>query len=214
MTNIQRTVRLGAFAAVFLAAVAMVSCSSGSLNSTPLAVATATSSPTSNPSSTATAAPTSVASSAVLATTTTFASVAGIGLSITFTGAPNPAGVSFSTVSYNSAQPAAVPTNAPGSQPSPGAGVTPVVVFAETFNATTTVTIPNNPTQTFTGVPALPAGKSYYTYFADLTAATPNGYSGPFAATNGTVAAVPGGSNPGTQTLTAGHVYLTELVYF
>jgi hypothetical protein len=89
------------------------------------------------------------------------------------------------------------------------------VVFAATFvNAATSVTIPNGPTQTFTGVPALPAGKSYYTYFADLTAAMPNGYGGPFAATNGTVAAVPGGSNTGTQTLTANHVYLTELVYF
>jgi hypothetical protein len=107
-----------------------------------------------------------------------------------------------------------VPTNAPSSQPSPTGGATPVVVFAFAFTSATSVTINNNPTQVWSGVPALPAGKGYYSYFADITAAAPNGYSGPFVPSNGVVTITSTGGGSGTQTLTAGHTYITELVYF
>jgi hypothetical protein len=149
-----------------------------------------------------------------LNTSNTFPTVGGITYSLTFTGAPSPNGATFSTTgyNYNPSPPLAVPTNAPSSQPSPTGGATPVVVFAFTFTSATSVTINNGPTQAWSGVPALPAGKGYYSYFADITGAVPNGFQGPFVPSNGVVTISGGGS--GTQTLVAGHTYITELVYF
>ena len=148
-----------------------------SSSSTPTPAANATAVPTAG----ATAAPTSVATSGPLSTSNTFPAVGGITYSLTFTGTPNPNGATFNTVgyNYNPSPPLVVPTNAPSSQPAPPSGVTPVVVYALTLSSATTVTINNNPTQVWSGVPALPAGKGYYSYFADITAGSPNGYQGP-----------------------------------
>jgi hypothetical protein len=212
-----RAFRIGALFAVVFAAIVVANCGGGGGSSTPAVVATAT--PTAGPTGTAgptsaagaTAAPTSVAATVALNTTTTFSTVAGIAQTLAFPGAPNPAGVTYSTVSYNYAPPTAVPTNMPTSQPTPGNPL--VVVYALTFTSATSVTV-QSPTQTFTGVPSLPAGKGYYTYFADITAGASQGYNGPQNQTNGTVVFAGGGGSQNSTTLTGGHTYVIELVYF
>lgn len=218
MVGPSRALRLGALLAVVFAAVVVANCGGGGGSSTPAVVATAT--PTANANATsgptsvagATAAPTSVAATVTLTTTTTFATVGGIAQTLAFPSAPSPAGASYSTVSYNYAPPTAVPTNMPTSQPTPGSPL--VVVYAVTFTSATAETV-SSPTQTFTGVPALPAGKGYYQYFADITAGTSNGYSGPYTPTNGTVVSGGGGGGSSqTTTLLANHTYIIELVYF
>ena len=200
------------------AAIVVANCGGGGGgSSTPAVVATATptvsANATAGPTSVAgaTAAPTSVAATVVLTTTTTFSTVAGIAQTLTFPSAPSPAGASYSTVSYNYAPPTAVPTNMPTSQPTPGSPL--VVVYALTFTSATAETVAS-PIQTFTGVPSLPAGKGYYQYFADITAGTSNGYSGPYTPTNGTVVSGGGGGSSQTTTLLANHTYIIELVYF
>ena len=84
-----------------------------------------------------------------------------------------------------------MPTNPPTSVPSPG------------------------PVLTFTGVPLQPSGKYYYQYFADVTGGSSGGYNGGngigLTPVSGTIT-IPAGGN--STALTAGHVYIVELVYF
>ncbi len=230
--ELSRATRLAGFGLLFSSAVLIANCGGGGgggSSAAPTAAPTATASAA--PTSTASAAPTSTASAAPtytptatatptpasttvpLTSTVSFATVGAYGLSLTFATAPSPAGVVLTTVSYSGAPPTAVPTNAPNSQPSPGAGVTPTVISSFTFQIPPTgpaVTVPS-PRQAYVGLLAPASGTNYYQYFADITAKTSNGYSGPLTYGGGS-AVSPAGTS--TTTLTPGDVYVLELVNF
>jgi hypothetical protein len=214
-------VRLAGLAAVFSSALLIASCGGGGGSSSPSPTATPTTAPTSTPTSaptstptgTPTATPSPAATTAPLSATVSFATVGAYGLSLTFSPPPSPAGVVVNAVSYSGAPPTAVPTNAPGAQPSPAAGTTPTVVSSFTFQIPAgqpAVTVPS-PRQAFVGLAAPAAGTNYYTYFADITAKTSNGYSGPLTYAGGSAVEPPSGSG---ATLTPGDVYVVELVNF
>lgn len=212
-----------AVAAVLLAFAALAAgCSSGSSSGTPATAkpsASASSSPgtSASPSSSpvGAATPTSVSTSAPLTSSVTFPTVGGYGLALTFPSAPSPSGVSTSITGYNYA-PAGIPTNAPNAQPSPASGETATVVATWEFTPSGSSTISvQSPQQVFTGLSAAPSGKAYYSYFADVTAGASNGYNGGtgsgFQESGGTVTVPSSGSG---TTLTEGHTYALQIVYF
>lgn len=186
------------------AALAVANCSSGTTPSVPPSVAASTSATT----------------TATLGTTLTLAAVAGYTGTLSFTSMPSPTGVMVTSTGYNyappaalpTAPPAAFPTNPPGSQPSPSGGATPTVIVGWVFEPSAAVTV-SSPAQTYTGIPAPAAGKSYYTYFGDMTAGTSFGYDGPGTYNPSTQSfSIAAGTN--TTSLSANHWYVLEVVSF
>lgn len=211
-------------AALFALAAIAAGCSSSSSSGTPAtakpsASASASSSPgtSASPSSSpvGSATPTSATTTAPLTSSVTFPTVGGYGAKLSFASAPSPNDVSTSITGYNYG-PAGIPTNAPNAQPSPASGETATVVATWEFTpaGSGTISVPA-PEQVFSGLSAAPSGKAYYSYFADITAGASNGYNGGtgsgFQESGGTVT-IP--SSGGGTTLTEGHTYALQIVYF